>query len=368
MSFEATMPTAPDSVKAKERLRGFTLIELLVVIAIIGLLVQLTLPAVQAAREAARRTHCQNNLRQVALGFQQHETTHGHYPTGGWGWQWTGHPGLGYGKSQPGGWAYNILPYIEQTSVRALGGGMKADSPEFKDEILRANSTPISVFYCPSRRPAIAYPYINTQGMPHGERKVAFSPLLPDHCTADDSAPCLMGRTDYAANMGNKYSHPPDGYGWGAPGPPTLDAADIWEWNIKDQNGVAYQRSEVRAAQVVDGLSHTICVGEKFVYSESYESGKWSFDDQGQFVGHDFDTLRSTGSPDGEPIVPIRDGAGPRFLQRGAEFGSAHGEGSHYAFCDGSVHFFSYNADPETHRVRGGIDDETIANEKTAGN
>jgi prepilin-type N-terminal cleavage/methylation domain-containing protein len=362
------MPSAPINSTSRCR-RGFTLIELLVVIAIISLLMQLTLPAVQSAREAARRTQCQSNLRQLALAFQQHETAHGHYPTSGWGWRWTGHPGRGYGPDQPGGWAYNILPYAEQSNVRALGTGMNAESSEFKEAVLQANSTPISLFYCPSRRPAGAYPYVNVEGMPaEGSGRVGFSPLLPTYCTDGSQGPCLMGRSDYAGNSGNKYHRPAKGYGWGAPGPPTLEAAEKWEWNIKDQNGVTFQRSQVRAAQIVDGLSHTICVGEKFVYADAYETGEWNFDDQGQFVGHDFDMLRSTGSSDGESIVPIRDGVGSSFIRRGAEFGSAHGEGSHYAFSDGSVHFIDYNADPETHRVRGGIDDEAIVTEKAASN
>src|SRR5438477_3704731 len=120
--------------RASERAirRGFTLVELLVVIAIIGVLVALLLPAVQSAREAARRMQCQNNLKQFGLAFQNHADTHKHLPTDGFGYGWVGDPDLGFGADQPGPWTFNILPYCEQKSIYDIAAG-KVGQPKRVD-------------------------------------------------------------------------------------------------------------------------------------------------------------------------------------------------------------------------------------------
>src|SRR6188768_1267313 len=103
---------------------GFTLVELLVVIAIIGILVALLLPAVQAAREAARRNQCTNNLKQISIGVQNHESALKMLPSSGIGYQWVGDPNFGSGRKQPGGWIYNVLPYIEEQAIHDMGAGV----------------------------------------------------------------------------------------------------------------------------------------------------------------------------------------------------------------------------------------------------
>ena len=104
----------------RQRFAAFTLVELLVVIAIIGILIALLLPAVQAAREAARRMQCTNNLKHMALAALNHENTVKHFPSGGWGFNWVGDPDRGFDRGQPGGFFYNILPFMEWKGIHDM--------------------------------------------------------------------------------------------------------------------------------------------------------------------------------------------------------------------------------------------------------
>ncbi len=136
--------------------KAFTLVELLVVIAIIGILVAVLLPAIQAAREAARRAQCRNNLKQLGLAANNYMSANKYYPTGGWGWGWAGDPNYGAGKMQPGGWMYQLLPFIEENQVWSLGKGLQGTARG--NAIKKAIETPIAIFFCPSRRNAQTVP------------------------------------------------------------------------------------------------------------------------------------------------------------------------------------------------------------------
>ena len=265
---------------------GFTLVELLVVIAIIGILVALLLPAIQAAREAARRTQCSNQLKQLALAFHNHHDTHRHLPTGGWQFAWLGYPDYGYGKNQPGGWMYNILPYIEEQNLHDIGKGattLAAIRAATKQRV----QSPFEGMNCPTRRRANVYPFISSG--------VTFS--LTDVFD-------VCSKTDYAANAGDMISPeinggPPandnyqsvrDGYNW------SLYGSTTYSQYIGDNKptGVVFGRSEINFRQILDGTSSTYMVGEKYMSQDEYLTGLDFGDNEPAFSGNNTDTLRTT--------------------------------------------------------------------------
>ncbi len=127
--------------------RGFTLVELLVVIAIIGSLVALLLPAVQAAREAARRTHCLNNLHQIGVGLHLYHDTYKAFPPGGIEWR-----PFGNTTKRQLAWSAFLLPYIEQ---QALYAQLDLSTPFDSAENAAGAATILSIYLCPSRRPDV---------------------------------------------------------------------------------------------------------------------------------------------------------------------------------------------------------------------
>jgi prepilin-type N-terminal cleavage/methylation domain-containing protein len=304
--------------------RGITLVEVLVVIAIIAILGALLTPAVQYSREAARRAACHNQLRQLALAMHTHEGVHRHLPTGGWGWRWHGEPDRGFDERQPGGWAYNILPYIEQNELRTQA----AECRHWRAQCLsKTVAIPISLFVCPSRRAAKAWPF--AQALDY------FNIARPD----------AVARSDYAACAGDEALDLTRGE---RRGPPSLDIGDSpnWLWLELNRSGVVFRRSRVTFGEIIDGLSNTYLVGEKYLAIDDYHTGQAQGDDQHLFVGYDIDTLRST-HPEYPPL--------PDSLNVASEqsFGSAHASAFHMAMADASVHSVSYGVDQEVHRARG---------------
>jgi len=308
------------------RKNGFTLVELLVVIAIIAMLVTLLLPAVQSAREAARRTQCINNLKNIGLGSLNHESAHGFLPSGGWGFGYIGDPDRGFGESQPGGWMYNILPFIEEKALRDIGKGLPERDKERALGIQLA-TTPVSTYGCPSRRDNIAREFRNYDPWIN-----AWTSRLPKTV-----------RGDYAFNGGSGQ----DGAEYG---PGSYEEGDgDYDWMKFDPsvpqgaiNGVCFQISILSLRRIEDGTSKTYLGGEKYLMPDFYETGESWGDDASYYTGVDHDNLRWAGIP------PARDQIG---LHSPQIYGSAHPAGFQMVMVDGSVSSQSYGIDHRVHRA-----------------
>ena len=302
-------------------LHGFTLVELLVVITIIGILIALLLPAVQAAREAARRMQCTNNLKQLALGAMNHESTHGWLPIGGEGGWFMGDPDLGFGASQPGGWFYNILPYIEQQAFHDQGMGQSAGAK--KAILTKAIATPLPAIFCPSRRPAEAG---GLGAYPAGQY------------WQNIYVPKALTHNDYAANAG--------GTTW----------AEFWLTKPVPATGVVLREHKtVAMADIKDGTSNTYLFAEKYLNPDAYTDGMDGGDDNCAYCGYDPDTIRFSNHTYPPPMQDTPGTGSGLYMHI---YGSAHSGSFNAALCDGSVRSIGYTIDSYVHQYLGDRDDK----------
>ena len=275
----------------QSRRRGFTLIELLVVIAIIAVLIALLLPAVQQAREAARRTQCKNNLKQVGLALHNYHDNFGALPPG-----WVGVTGGAsdiYGVNA-WGWAARILPQIDQGPLyNQINFNVKMEAVENATQRV----TSLSAYRCPSDTgPGNKWTIQSSSGTNLVDLAVAnyvgvFGISDIDNCVGTPNSPCLG-------------------------------------------EGAFFQNSKILFRDFSDGLSNTIVVGE---HKTRRDSGfNWTSTWAGVVTNGDNAIVRILGTTDHTPNAPAN---------HIDDFSSYHVGGAHFVLGDGSVRFVSTNID-----------------------
>jgi len=366
----------------RSRRAAFTLIELLVVIAIIAVLISLLLPAVQSAREAARRAQCVNNLKQIGLGFMNHESTYGYLPQGPYdgspnavttsgapdpgGYNYTETAGSQYGTTtccnaaHPDGWNhfFKVLPFIEQQNVYNLANfnvpAIHTGRPvnfNGEDDVARIG---IASFYCPSRRAV--------QGFG--------STLITYRNDYAGSAGFMQGQWYECENTGGNFSNtkfvPPAPNGaW----PIADERTPVNLGNTGGRKGAIVwsgQGAKRRIADFIDGTSNSIMVGEKCL-----PPSRWGADggdnERWNNAGWDECVLRfhfvpmsdfQTAALNGVCATPTSPNTGGNLWRR--FFGSSHPGGYNAAFGDGSVKFIKFSVDAGTHRKLCVIDDAEV--------
>ncbi|XZE17800.1 DUF1559 domain-containing protein [Pirellulaceae bacterium SH449] len=284
---------------------AFTLIELLVVIAIIGVLVGLLLPAVQSAREAARRMQCSNNLKQIGLALHSHHDAHRRLPPG---WMPASQPDVDGGFGERWAWKVFILPQLEQTAVYDSLNVNNGGQPIPLANDPRAQSV-INVYLCPSD--------------PGGNLNESY-PDPNGNFYPKSNYPGVHGRGEEISTAAN------------------------------GGNGVFSKASRIRFADITDGLSQTFAVGER----DARSRGQGIFGSLGDPFRHAAVWIRAMPRPGsitpttqhGRSVTGVcTELAGSTRRLNGPSsraFGSAHVGGANFSLADGSVRFVSESIDP----------------------
>jgi prepilin-type N-terminal cleavage/methylation domain-containing protein len=326
------------------RNRGFTLVELLVVIAIIGVLVALLLPAVQAARESARRSECENHLKQIGIAMHNYYAVHNQFPPNSY---WSIGTSTNCGDSvttlktdRKGSALAKLLPYLEEGTLfdhLNFGGDVQgafepADpanpDPAHDDSLVDAlRGTVIHVFRCPSD----AYPLTS------GDPTTVNSKKVGPHAT-----------TNYLTSQGAQMTFTFNG---SCPSPVGNEFSDGNDLTIcviraRDTSGI-FARSQWAAniQQIPDGTSHTIAIGE-VLPDCNYELIRFGWWDSQSFYGNTSVPINQDSCKATVPPYPAPQNCNTFFnWNTTAGFKSKHPGGAQFVFADASVHFISENID-----------------------
>ena len=335
---------AHDSLATPHR-RGFTLVELLVVIAIIGILVALLLPAIQAAREAARRSQCSNNLKQITLALLNFHDAHKEFPQGAYTAQYKNDPFAEDGL----GWASKILPYIEEQAIydriahnEIPGYEKDAWQPGIFQAARAAGKNPLpggdkvlSAFLCPSVDLPTTVP---GSGINHGYGTSHYK---------GSRGYCDRGMFLRKSEAMISQSCP--GY----------DGDEVTKAVTKD----AYVTNRVRIQDVLDGTSKTIAVGEAAYYPSIISFPTWvgaTANEDGSILFKTQDVINCNISARAFPLSPTELQQLPAGSAQDDCSFSWHTNGAFFGFVDGSVHFFSENLALRTFELLGDRSDGEV--------
>ena len=370
----------------KYSVRAFTLVELLVVIAIIGVLIALLLPAVQAARESARRTHCQNNLKQLALAVQTYNSANKQFP-----------PGANTRDKNPGqatyssdatfGWISFVLPFIDEVgtyqsfvtaNTTSVGGvdpkqlnynwkklfdstSPNAHSPDLyrRDNAATGQFAAVNLYspkavLCPSDPMGTANPCLNN---PQEASQPAINAWGKD----------VSAKSNYMGVAGNRGALRQD------------SAAFAWTWDSKnpvdytDMKGVFYANSKTKIKDISDGTSKSLMIAERDgSYVSGYTktcgtrgrlAGIWVGPTESRYLDQYLLNIGDENDVAGAYLVNATipaDNSGDcgSFGKKTAySAGSVHSNGANVALCDGTVHFIGDSIDSATWKSMGGISD-----------
>lgn len=281
--------------------RGFTLVELLVVIAIIGILVALLLPAIQAARETSRKISCSNNLKQIGLALHLYHDTFSRLPAG-----WRGHDlsGQPHWWGEPGwGWSATLLPYIEQASVSEdlIDYNLPISHPVNQ----RARELPLSIYRCPTD---VGEPTFVLQG---GGLYLG---------SGGGYQPLRVATGNYVGVFG------------------TVDLHNVCNGGNCEGNGSFFLNRGVRFADILDGLSETLIVGER---SSKLAPSTWV----GVVTGGEHAPARNVGVG---AYPPNSEDSPVHYFHN---FSSFHPAGTNFLLGDGSVRLIVESIDEETYHA-----------------
>jgi prepilin-type processing-associated H-X9-DG protein len=280
-----------------------------------------------------------------------------------------GDPDRGYGRKQPGGWAFNVMPFTEEDSryKSASDGQPNIVTTQQLNAVRDVVNKPLALLNCPSRR--IGLPLPKPDAGPGGANSIAYN-------SADNPANAnIAGRTDYSISCGNPTKDDVRSTGGSnGPGPSfsgggtSLDSVEsAFPWCLSQTGkvigpsgcstlatGVSFQRSEVAARSVADGTSKTYLIGEKYMNPQQYDTGTDDGDNETWCTGYNNDNFRTTIEP------PQQDRVG---YSNSLIFGSVHPSTFQMSFCDGHVDGIAYDIAPKLHRAYGNRLDGSIAGE-----